>query len=289
MIMLKQFPLLMDQISIGLTVEAKILSIYLLFSAILCDYLSLSKANPPKFKSSTQLMKDDKTLALIQRDRLNILTNCVLYDLEKNSDTVSNVEDKYEVEAKSCSFDQMVQIIDECNSMPIQQKSELDQDLTLKSRSFERTEVVLNATQMKSLWKGIVPGTKWCGVGDQAKNFHDLGSQVDVDRCCRAHDHCPTRMRALRAEYGVINFSLFTRSHCKCDESFFKCLKSTKSPLADAIGNFYFNILQVGCLDNSNNYRTNADCQKSYLSKKCAFRRLYSRPKVKFNRNRLLY
>ncbi|XP_074598478.1 acidic phospholipase A2 PA4-like [Brevipalpus obovatus] len=146
----------------------------------------------------------------------------------------------------------------------------------------------VNASQMESLWSGIVPGTKWCGLGNQAKNFHDLGSEADVDRCCRAHDHCPRRMEAFEAENGVINFSLFTRSHCECDESFYNCLKSTKSPLADIIGNLYFNILQIGCLD-YNYYRTNTDCQKNRLSEKSLLGRLHPKPKVKFYRNQLLY
>lgn len=55
------------------------------------------------------------------------------------------------------------------------------------------------------------PGTKWCGVGDVAKDFHDLGPQAQVDRCCRVHDHCPIRMGALSVEYGTINLSLYTR------------------------------------------------------------------------------
>lgn len=27
-----------------------------------------------------------------------------------------------------------------------------------------------------SLFSGVFPGTKWCGTGDIAKNFHDLGT-----------------------------------------------------------------------------------------------------------------
>jgi len=36
-----------------------------------------------------------------------------------------------------------------------------------------------------SLLSGVFPGTKWCGTGDIAKNFHDLGEEKDMDRCCR--------------------------------------------------------------------------------------------------------
>jgi len=35
-----------------------------------------------------------------------------------------------------------------------------------------------------------VPGTKWCGPGNTAANFEDLGRERETDKCCRAHDHC---------------------------------------------------------------------------------------------------
>lgn len=57
----------------------------------------------------------------------------------------------------------------------------------------------------------MVLGTKWCGMGDSAKNYFDLGKRRDVDVCCRAHDHCPIRLKALRMGYGLINLSLYTK------------------------------------------------------------------------------
>lgn len=36
-----------------------------------------------------------------------------------------------------------------------------------------------------SLLSGVFPGTKWCGTGDIARNYHDLGEEKDMDRCCR--------------------------------------------------------------------------------------------------------
>ncbi len=46
-----------------------------------------------------------------------------------------------------------------------------------------------------SLLRLIAPGTKWCGVNDIAEDFFDLGEREEVDRCCRAHDHCPLKVR----------------------------------------------------------------------------------------------
>lgn len=62
-----------------------------------------------------------------------------------------------------------------------------------------------------SVWKGIVPGTRWCGLGDSALDYHDLGPRSDIDLCCRAHDHCPIRLKAFRMGYGLINFSFYTK------------------------------------------------------------------------------
>lgn len=46
----------------------------------------------------------------------------------------------------------------------------------------------------------------------------------------------------------IIDFLLLSRSHCTCDQIFLSCLKSTQQPLADVLGKFYFNILQIGCI-----------------------------------------
>ena len=56
----------------------------------------------------------------------------------------------------------------------------------------------------------LLSGTKWCGLGDEARNYHDLGDAAHVDICCRAHDHCPVRLKALHVDYGVINLSPYT-------------------------------------------------------------------------------
>lgn len=62
-----------------------------------------------------------------------------------------------------------------------------------------------------SLLSGIIPGTKWCGTGDIAKNYHDLGTEPSVDRCCRTHDLCPVKVRSYQNRYNLINNSLYTK------------------------------------------------------------------------------
>lgn len=39
------------------------------------------------------------------------------------------------------------------------------------------------------------------------------------------------------------------RSHCECDSLLFDCLKKARSSTADMLGNFYFNLLKVQCID----------------------------------------
>ena len=76
-----------------------------------------------------------------------------------------------------------------------------------KSASFQHDSNDPNAF---SLLKGIAPGTKWCGVNDIANNYFDLGESYPVDKCCRAHDHCPMKIKPFSSNYGVRNYRPYT-------------------------------------------------------------------------------
>lgn len=54
-------------------------------------------------------------------------------------------------------------------------------------------------------------GTKWCGTGDIADTYSDLGDESTMDRCCRAHDLCPIKIRAFQNKYELMNESLYTK------------------------------------------------------------------------------
>lgn len=54
-------------------------------------------------------------------------------------------------------------------------------------------------------------GTKWCGPGDVASSYDDLGPIMDVDSCCRAHDHCPIKVKGFATAHGLVNLSLYTK------------------------------------------------------------------------------
>ncbi|XP_063703588.1 uncharacterized protein LOC134833256 [Culicoides brevitarsis] len=102
-----------------------------------------------------------------------------------------------------------------------------------------------------SLLSGIIPGTKWCGTGDIAKSYHDLGTESNVDRCCRTHDLCPSKVRPYQKRYELENNSLYTKSHCTCDDMLFSCLKHSNSSAGNLLGTIYFNLVQVPCIENN--------------------------------------
>nr|CAD7423980.1 unnamed protein product [Timema monikensis] len=79
--------------------------------------------------------------------------------------------------------------------------------------SEELEELMESCTQKASSGQRgfIYPGTKWCGPGNIAKHFDDVGRYGEEDKCCREHDHCPKQLGAGQCRYGICNKSLFTR------------------------------------------------------------------------------
>lgn len=69
-----------------------------------------------------------------------------------------------------------------------------------------------------------------------------------MDRCCRDHDICPTKVRAYQTRYNITNNSIYTKSHCVCDDFLYECLKKTNTPQSQLMGTIYFNIVQVPCV-----------------------------------------
>ncbi|XP_037089964.1 uncharacterized protein LOC119110302 [Pollicipes pollicipes] len=99
-----------------------------------------------------------------------------------------------------------------------------------------------------ALLRGLVPGTKWCGLGDSASDWNDLGPNFALDSCCRTHDLCPVKVKAYRRRYDLFNWSPYTKSHCDCDDELYRCLKAAAVPEADDIGRLYFDVLRVQCV-----------------------------------------
>nr|WNB50472.1 group 3 secretory phospholipase A2 isoform x3 [Hemiscorpius lepturus] len=93
----------------------------------------------------------------------------------------------------------------------------------------------------------IFPGTKWCGAGDIADNYDDLGIYDETDKCCRTHDHCDDSIAGFETKYGLKNKDFYTKSSCSCDLPFHKCLYVKEAIHSDAVGHLFFNILQTQC------------------------------------------
>ncbi|XP_072103949.1 group 3 secretory phospholipase A2 [Mobula birostris] len=93
----------------------------------------------------------------------------------------------------------------------------------------------------------IVPGTFWCGAGNSAESYDELGTFKWTDSCCREHDHCERTISAFGYNYGMLNYRLYTISHCDCDYRFKKCLLDVNNTISSLVGVTYFNILQIPC------------------------------------------
>lgn len=94
----------------------------------------------------------------------------------------------------------------------------------------------------------MIPGTQWCGRGDRATKYTNLGGFGVADACCRKHDTgCPFYIPAFETRYGVFNWRISSMMHCACDERFRTCLKMAGTASADFIGKIFFNVLQSKC------------------------------------------
>ena len=51
-------------------------------------------------------------------------------------------------------------------------------------------------------------GTKWCGFGNTAEDYDDLGTNTEIDKCCRKHDQCDG-VPAFGTKYGLFNFAIW--------------------------------------------------------------------------------
>lgn len=54
------------------------------------------------------------------------------------------------------------------------------------------------------------PGTRWCGPGNTADDYDDLGAHPQEDKCCRQHDHCDN-MASHESKNNLTNDDYFTR------------------------------------------------------------------------------
>ncbi|XP_017049845.1 phospholipase A2 large subunit [Drosophila ficusphila] len=90
-----------------------------------------------------------------------------------------------------------------------------------------------------------VPGTRWCGPGNLAENYDDLGTEREVDICCRAHDNCDERIPPKEEAYGLTNDGIFPIFSCACESAFRSCLSALHNGHSLALGRIYFHTKEV--------------------------------------------
>ncbi|KAM4702491.1 protein PROCA1 [Discoglossus pictus] len=93
------------------------------------------------------------------------------------------------------------------------------------------------------------PGTLWCGAGNIADTYEDLGDHRETDSCCREHDHCAHVIHPFTSNYGYRNFRWHTISLCQCDSKFKQCLREVNDTASRVVGQAFFNVIQVPCFE----------------------------------------
>ena len=58
---------------------------------------------------------------------------------------------------------------------------------------------------------------------------------------------CNMSIEPQQSKFGLKNTGKFTRSHCDCDNEFYRCLKSVNTLVSKQVGVVYFNVLGPQC------------------------------------------
>lgn len=192
---------------------------------------------------------NDQTIAVVELGPAKLLLNCELIEIYDDKEGVMLLQKLSSINKPlEITFKDMVKLMNQCDIVDKQNEMNRHPHLSKEQRSVDGGGAGLFPQNPFSLLSGIVPGTKWCGTGDIATSYSDLGFEKTMDRCCRQHDLCPVKIRAYQNRYNLINNSLYSKSHCTCDDMLFSCLKKTNTSAAQVMGSIYFNLVQVPCL-----------------------------------------
>ncbi|XP_074496058.1 uncharacterized protein proca1 [Sebastes fasciatus] len=111
-------------------------------------------------------------------------------------------------------------------------------------------ESVLQDQVLKRSKRGFTyPGTLWCGAGNMADHYGQLGNFAETDSCCRTHDHCPHVIHAFSSNYGHTNFKWHSICHCDCDNALKDCLRKVNDTSSRVVGQAFFNVIGVPCFE----------------------------------------
>jgi len=206
------------------------------------------KLNPSSLR---MIYYHDQTIAVVEIGEGKVLLNCELVEIYNDDEGKDMLRNLTRINKPlRITLDQMMRLIEQCDLLDPHRVNPDEVKLrTFDSAADSNGIPPTTKTVSNSLYSGILPGTKWCGSGDLATTFFDLGPEVKLDMCCRTHDLCPSKVRAYSTRYNITNNSMYTKSHCICDKTFFNCLKKANHPTGDLMGSIYFNILRVPCVD----------------------------------------
>ena len=102
------------------------------------------------------------------------------------------------------------------NIIPTSENSQTKHRITKRS-----TEPIKKSRSKRSAFDFnsvlIFPGTKWCGKGDLAECYDDLGPDQELDVCCRDHDCCPYMIPPFSSRFNLFNYRFHSLIHCDCD------------------------------------------------------------------------
>ncbi|OXA58872.1 uncharacterized protein LOC118434433 [Folsomia candida] len=118
---------------------------------------------------------------------------------------------------------------------------------SFQNETINATQFVVSLREKSIL---IFPGTHFCGAGNDAANYSDLGYYAETDKCCREHDYCKDFVDGWSCHSAMpilCNYSPFTRSHCHCDTKFRECLAQVNDTTSIHIGLLYFTVFGLKC------------------------------------------
>ncbi|XP_052717686.1 group 3 secretory phospholipase A2-like [Crassostrea angulata] len=193
------------------------------FVCLVCGKKEHKKQDPP--------YKGNLTLFLRSHDM--VYTFKVRGRTIKLQRPILNLKEKYENERKKAGKEKSLRSI-------------------LSDKELKELKNLIQAPHAINLrdYNVIYPGTKWCGTGNDATNYEDLGTAEDVDMCCREHDLCDFKIDAGQSNYGLTNDGSYTRVSCDCEQTFYDCLSNAQENSFDAamIGFIYFDVLDQDCI-----------------------------------------
>ncbi|XP_039987218.1 muscle M-line assembly protein unc-89 [Xiphias gladius] len=114
----------------------------------------------------------------------------------------------------------------------------------------DSADTALRNKALKRSKRGLTyPGTLWCGAGNMADHYDQLGDFAETDSCCRTHDHCPHVIHAFSSKYGHTNFKWHSICHCDCDKALKDCLRKVNDTSSRVVGQAFFNVIGVPCFE----------------------------------------